>query len=187
MEQRPPERPRAVLLQDFVDVPCPPEEIRRRCTLDHSWLAELANSASADGEALLLRIGPSWAAGLLTRKVRIRLGPARERGSTVVVPIAWESAEHANLFPVLSGDLEITPLRSNVCRIVLSASYLPPLGELGRHLDRAVLHHVAQSTVRSFLGRLAASLGSDESGADTPAGESAREAMPLPLAPEQGS
>jgi hypothetical protein len=163
MEQSPPERPHALFLEDFIDVPCSPEKIRRRC--DNTWLAELANLASGDGEALLMRIGPSWASGLLTRTVRIRLGPARERGSTAVVPINWESAEHASLFPVLSGDLEITPLGGHVCRIALSASYLTPLGELGRRLDRAVLHHVAQSTVRSFLSRLAMGLRSEETGA----------------------
>jgi hypothetical protein len=107
---------------------------------------------------MLMRIGPSWAAGVLARRVRIRLGRVHERGSTTVVPIGWESAVHPSLFPVLSGDLEITPLGEDTCRIGLSASYLTPLGELGRRLDRAVLHHVAQSTVRSFLGRLASSL-----------------------------
>jgi hypothetical protein len=54
---------------------------------------------------------------------------------------------------------------SDVCRIALSASYLTPLGELGRRLDRAVLHHVARSTVRSFLSRLATSVRSEETGA----------------------
>jgi hypothetical protein len=185
MEQNPPQRPLVLLLEDFIDVPCQPEEIRRRCALDHSWLTALANSASTDGEALLMRIGPSWAAGLLTRTVRIRLGPARERGSTVVVPIDWESAEHPNLFPVLSGDLEITPLGWDVCRIVLSASYSPPLGELGRRIDRAVLHHVAQSTVRSFLSRMATSLG-QESGAEAHMDEPAQHEVPFRLAPGQG-
>jgi hypothetical protein len=42
--------------------------------------------------------------------------------------------------------------------LILSASYVPPLGELGWRLDRALLHRVAESTVRSFLLRLAASL-----------------------------
>jgi hypothetical protein len=187
MEQEPSPRPPALLLQDSVDVPCSPENVRRRCALDHSWLDALANSASADGEALLMRVGPSWAAGLLTRRVRIRLGPAHERGSTLVVPIGWESAERPGLFPVLSGDLEIAPLAHGGCRISLSASYLPPLGELGRRLDRAVLHRVAQSTVRSFLTRLATSLAPEESGAEAPVASTGHGEIPFRLAPEQGA
>jgi hypothetical protein len=36
----------------------------------------------------------------------------------------------------------------------LVGSYRPPLGDLGACLERAVLHRVAQSTFRGFLGDL---------------------------------
>ncbi len=114
---------------------------------------------------MLLRIGPSWAAGLLTHEVQVTLGPSRQRGSSIVVPIEWEAVGSAALFPVLSGDLEISPLGLDQSRIALSASYVPPLGELGRRLDRAIMHRAAASTVRSFLHRLAASL--EPSGAES--------------------
>lgn len=154
-------REHALFLEDFVDVACPPERVRSRIGSDAAWLAELANSASAAGDAMLTRIGPSWASGFLTRTVEIRLGVVHERGSTTVVPISWASAAHKGLFPVLTGDLEITPLGADACRVGLSASYRTPFGQLGRGLDRAVLHHVAQSTVRSFLDTIATGLLSD--------------------------
>ncbi|HMK97435.1 MAG TPA: hypothetical protein VK425_07805, partial [Acidimicrobiales bacterium] len=75
--------------------------------------------------------------------------------------IKWQAAERPALFPVLEGDLELVPLGADRSRLILSASYVPPLGELGRRLDRAVLHRVAESTVRSFLRRLASSLEAD--------------------------
>ena len=53
-------------------------------------------------------------------------------------------------------------------RLTLSASYVPPFGELGARLDRALLHRVAVSTVRSFLVRVAASLNDGSDGARPP-------------------
>jgi len=39
--------------------------------------------------------------------------------------------------------------------VTLSASYTPPLGEVGRQLDQLLLHGVASSTARAFLDRVA--------------------------------
>jgi ribosome-associated toxin RatA of RatAB toxin-antitoxin module len=63
-----------------------------------------------------------------------------------------------DLFPVLDGELEVAPLDPERCRVTLTASYVPPLGEVGRQLDHALFHRVAHSTVRAFLDRVADSL-----------------------------
>ena len=126
----------------------------------------MASAAAVDGDVLRLQVGPTWAGRLGTREVEVTVGPTRDRGSACVVPLAWKATGLAGLFPVLDGDLEIAPLGSNRSRLTLSASYLPPFGDIGRALDRALLHRVAQSTVRSFLTRVAVSL---EAGNDDPA------------------
>ena len=154
----PDETKRPFFLYDFVDVARPFETLERLCRGSGSWLGPLASAAGEDGEALLVRIGPAWAAGRMSREVRVTLAACRERGNGLVASIRWEAAEQPGLFPVLEGDLELTPLGPDLCRLILSASYVPPFGELGRRLDRALLHRVAESTVRSFLARLAASL-----------------------------
>ena len=76
-----------------------------------------------------------------------------------MITLSWEPVAHRSLFPILSGDLELAPIGGGLCRLTLAASYEPPLGEVGEALDRAVLHRVAQSTIRSFLQRLAKTLG----------------------------
>ena len=154
----PSERPLAVLVQDFVDLSCSVPEVRERLCGPSGWLAGIAARAGGEGDALMTRIGPAWAHGLLAREVIVHLGPCRSRGTSVVVPVEWRAAEHSSLFPVLSGDLELDSLGGGLCRVKLSASYLPPLGALGRSIDRSLLHHVADSTVRSFLRQLAAAL-----------------------------
>jgi len=153
-----PDAGRRVLVQDFVDVARPLEAVSDRLRGDASWLAPLAEAAEEDGETVRLRIGPAWAGGRLTREVRARLGALRQRGSALVQPILWEASGFRPLFPVLDGDLELAPLGESECRLTLFASYVPPFGEIGRGLDRALMHWVAQSTVRSFLRRLALEL-----------------------------
>ncbi|HTV10733.1 MAG TPA: hypothetical protein VME20_02640 [Acidimicrobiales bacterium] len=171
---------RALFLQDFADVARPIETVieltRKGPGTDgadgalngdalsngktSTWLGPIAWAAEQDGESLLLKMWPAWASGHLAPKVRVKLGAGRERGEGLAYSLKWEAAEHPSLFPVLDGDLEIAPLGRDRCRLILAASYVPPLGALGRRLDRALLHRVAESTVRSFLQRLATALES---------------------------
>ena len=150
--------PRTLFIYDFVDLALPLEAARGSFATGGKSLGPLACAASQDAKDLLVRIGPSGVARRLSRQVRVELGAPRDRGEGVVVPMRWEAAKLPSLFPVLDGDLEFAPLGPSQCRMILSASYVAPLGELGRRLDRAILHRVAESTVRSFLMRLAAAL-----------------------------
>ena len=43
-------------------------------------------------------------------------------------------------------------------QVAISARYTPPLGALGRAIDRAVLHRVAEATLKDFMDRLRAAL-----------------------------
>ena len=145
-------------IENSVEVSRPFEAVRERFVSNGTWFAPLESAAEEDGEALYLRMGPSWASGRVAREVRVTLGPPRDRGIAVVVPISWQSSGLPALFPVLDGDLELLPLNPDHCRVSLFASYVPPFGQLGGQLNRALLYRVAQSTVRSFLARVAESL-----------------------------
>lgn len=153
----------AIFLEDYVDLPLRPAAIEGRLVEGGGWLAPLANCAEDEGETLRMRLGPEWGRGRLAREVRVRIRGTRHRGESIVISLTWEDAQRRGLFPVLDGDLELAPLGAEACRLTLSATYTPPLGELGADLDRALLHHVAQSTVRSFLHQVAANLGSASS------------------------
>jgi hypothetical protein len=147
-----------IFIDDFVDVPLPLAVVRERFVQAEQWLTDLAGAAEGDGDSMRILIGPSWVGGLVSRKVEVTLGPPRERGEARVMQLEWKAIGLTSALPVLNGDLELAPLGSGHCRLTLSASYLPPFGDFGRALDRALLHRVAQSTVRSFLERLASSL-----------------------------
>jgi hypothetical protein len=162
------ERRGVIFILDFIDVPLPLATIRERFARAEKWLSDLASAAEDDGEALRLQIGPAWAGGRMTREVEVTVGPTREREEARVVPLVWRATGLAGWFPVLNGDLELAPLSSQSCRLTLAATYLPPFGDVGLALDRALLNRVAQSTVRSFLARVATSLEAGESGPTAP-------------------
>jgi hypothetical protein len=150
-----------VFVQESVEVSRALEAVRGRFAGDGSWFSPFATAAEEDGEALYFRVGPTWAGGQAGRKVRVTLGASYERDDAIVVPISWRSSTLSGLFPVLDGNLEVTPLDEHHCRVGLIASYLPPLGELGRQLDQVLLHRIADSTARAFLDRVADSLESN--------------------------
>ncbi|MBW4077686.1 MAG: hypothetical protein HIU84_04085 [Acidobacteria bacterium] len=147
-----------IFIQDFADIERPFNEVQIRFAGESEWLSPLASEASEDGEALRMRIGPSWSAGLVTREVNVTLGPSRARGDTVSRSLAWRASELQSLFPLLEGDIELAPIGDDGSRISLAVVYTPPLGGLGARVDRALLHRVAASTVRSFISKVALNL-----------------------------
>lgn len=144
-----------MFLHDFVDVDMPLDRVRERVCGADGWLGPLVAAAADDGESLLVRLGPIGGARGPGMELRVRLGECTPRGDAVSVPIRWEAAHLPVLFPVLDGALELAPLGEEQTRVLLQASYRPPLDGVGRWFDGAVLHRVAESTVRSFLLRLA--------------------------------
>jgi hypothetical protein len=145
-------------IDDFIDVTSPFEKLRERFSGDGQWLAPLATAAAQDGDKFQMRVGPTWASGFVTREVNVTLWPTRERGFALARSLTWIPSDWQFLFPLLEGDLELAPLGPDQCRISLAATYTPALGRFGAQVDRALLHRVAASTVRSFLTQMAAKL-----------------------------
>jgi hypothetical protein len=55
---------------------------------------------------------------------------------------------------VLDGDIMLTLAGQQTTRLALAGVYRPPLRRLGSGLDRAVLDHVADTTIRALLRHL---------------------------------
>jgi len=149
-----------MLIQDFVQVEAPYEAVRTRL-LEPSprWLLDGARAAYADGERLLLIVSATGGEVTVGKRVQVELGAARARGDGVVMPLSWWATGAHRLFPTLDADLEIMPLGPDQVMLTLMGRYEPPLGAVGRSLDRLVLHRIAEACVRSFLHRTAINLG----------------------------
>ena len=148
-----------MLLHDFAYVPVAAERVCQRIlTQDGAWLSPLAAAAMGDGEALRLRIGPLGAHPVLSKTFGVEVGDPLTRDEVTVIPLTWKATSAPGLFPVLSADLEVAPLDEELTQLTLRGRYEPPLGAVGRRLDRLLMHRIAEASVRAFLGRLVSSL-----------------------------
>lgn len=149
-----------MLIQDFVQVKAPYQAVRDQLlNTDPGWLADHATAAYAEGEQILSTVSAtSGEPTLVHKRVYIDLGAPYERGEGTVLPLNWWATGAQRLFPTLDADLEVMPLGPDQVMLTLVGRYDPPLGAVGRHIDRLVLHRIAESSVRSFLHRTAANL-----------------------------
>jgi hypothetical protein len=144
-----------MLLRYFVVVARPVDEIETELeTGAQNWMPAMAWKSNGHGMRLLSELGFELGKRRIARRIDVELGaPSRLTGATLI-PIRWKAASHAGFFPALEGQLEIAPIGKATTQIGLSASYEPPLGVLGKIADRALMHRIAEITVKDFLDRI---------------------------------
>lgn len=98
----------------------------------------------------------------IKRRIEVRLGPVQRFAYGVTVHIQWKAARHSELYPELEGHLRLEGRQPSGSSLRLDARYAPPGGRLGATMDRALMHHVAESSVRDFLARVADLLAAGE-------------------------
>ena len=148
-----------MLVYDFIHISLPVAQVRQQLLAAMTGLwQQVAEAAYDEGEELLSRVGPLGPVPGLSKAVSVHVGKARDRGEGFVMPLHWLATGPAELFPELQADLEIAPLGASASQLTLSGSYDPPLGFLGRQLDRLLLHQLAEATVRALLSQLVAAL-----------------------------
>jgi hypothetical protein len=120
------------------------------------WLSTIALQSDKHRRELVSRVGVALSEHhSLSKVVRVSLGAPTRLGETTLLPMSWEATGPTGFFPVMDGDLEIAPLGERRTQLAMSARYRPPFGALGRVADRALLHRVAEATVKEFVDRVA--------------------------------
>jgi hypothetical protein len=147
-----------MFVRHFVDLHAPFEEAERLLVRDPAdWLPGLASESDATGVHLLARVG--FGLGLhLRKRVEVTIGDALRVPGRTVLPIGWSTGADHSPLPEMEGDLELAPFGPRVSHLAMSGRYSPPFGSAGEALDRALLHRVAEATVRDFVERIAASI-----------------------------
>ncbi len=151
-----------MFIRYFLDLPLPFEDVEARLlAAPEVWVPGLARDAEDGGEHLLAEVGFPVDDRRVGKTVQIELGTPFRIPSKTILPLMWTATGPERLFPSLDADLEIAPLGRNRTQLSISARYLPPLGAVGRALDRALLHRVAEATIKDFLDRVGEALGAE--------------------------
>jgi hypothetical protein len=139
---------RGVFVQHSVHIESPIEMVTAAFTRDpHRWLPHLE-----DGRTV---VGPRVAGVAIQKKVVIEVGEPLAVGSWTEVPITWSATYIQRLFPVMTGKVEVAPVDARVTRLTVCGMYEPPLGRLGKHFDDALMHRVADATVKELAESIA--------------------------------
>jgi len=118
-----------------------------------TWLPTLATPANLRGDRLLADVGFGDEVRI-ARTVTLQVGDVIRTPGRSTIPVGWSASGPAGLFPALDADLEVAALENGRCQLAISARYEPPLGAVGRAIDRALLSRVAEATLKDFLDRV---------------------------------
>ncbi len=124
-------------------------------------LEDWAGVAYREGEELRAKVGPS--VGCYAKEVRLVIGAAEIHRTGLVYPISWTATGAQALFPKLNGELVLSHVGQEKTKLLLEATYQPPMGPLGRVVDRVLLGRFAESTVKNWVDQLAEALISESS------------------------
>lgn len=113
-----------------------------------------ADAAYRHGEELRARVGLGGRLPLLAKTVSLAVGlPVRTPHQTTI-PLAWKATGPTALFPQMTADLTIARLGPDMTQLGFSGSYEAPLGTVGQKIDQALLHRIAEASVKSFVDQI---------------------------------
>jgi hypothetical protein len=131
-------------------------------------LLRACHAAYSDGIA-----GLTQAAGLaavLSRLATVRLVGLADTDHCARLALSWQAlAAEGRLFPALEADLMLTPAGEQITLLAVAGTYWLRPGQAGAGLDQAMVHRCAETTIRSFIARIACPLV-HPAGATGPAG-----------------
>jgi hypothetical protein len=145
-----------MFIRYYVELDLPSERVARALVSRPSeWIQGIALDADRRGGDLLADIGIALKGHrLLGKMVRLDLREPTQLGEKTVLPMSWSATGPKGLFPIMDGDLEVAPLGPGRTQLAMSARYSPPLGPVGDVADRAILHRVAEATIKDFVDRV---------------------------------
>ena len=155
--------PREIHRYDYVNHPY--ERVRDALRADAAAVFRAATSsasARAGDVAAALRVN---IAGLeIGKEIVIVVGKVEEKRSpahkTMVLrqELTWQAAKAPRLFPLMRAELSVYALTATETQLDRLGHYRPPLGVLGKAIDKIVGHRIAEASVHQFLGDIAAHL-----------------------------
>ncbi len=146
-----------MFIRYYLELDRPIDEVNETLFADpSSWVPGIVRETDDRAQQLLTEVGfDVGETRRVDKEVEIQVGTPHEFASKTLLPISWTPRGSELLFPRLDADIEIAPLGSGRTQLSMSARYRPPLGVVGKALDKALLHRVAEATIKDFLDRTA--------------------------------
>jgi hypothetical protein len=114
----------------------------------HAWFAHLDGPGETE-------VGPHVAGIGLRKKVAVEVGPLVTTGDWTEIPVTWKATFIEKLFPVMTGKVELAPVDARTTKLKVCGMYEPPFGPLGKQVDDAFMHKVAEATVADLAMSIA--------------------------------
>lgn len=144
----------------YTHVPVAMDDVEARLDEVRVHLEDMADAAYRDGEDLYAKVGPSQVP--YAKRVRLEIGMPELRRAGLVYPLTWTASGAKALFPKLSANLVLSHVGRERTKLTLEGTYEPPLGPVGRVVDRVLLKNVAEATVQNWVDRIADSITTRE-------------------------
>jgi hypothetical protein len=163
-----------MLIRYFGEIASPFEVVEQAILrAPRSWMPGLVRDTERERAALLSEVGVRAAGERPEAREDVEFGQALRLPAKTILPMRWTPSTAWPLFPELEADLEVASLGPARTQLSVNARYTPRLGRLGSVIDRALLHRVAEATVKDFVDRVLAELQRDAGAASAPSGSSA--------------
>jgi hypothetical protein len=149
----------AIFIRYYVELPHPRAVLEAALlSASESLIPGIALVADDRGQHLLAEVGFAVDGHRVSKHVEIDVGKPVASATRTWLPITWRATGPAGLFPVLEGELELASLGAHLTQLSLSGRYQPPLGLVGRTIDKALLSRVAEATIKDFIDRLGSAI-----------------------------
>jgi hypothetical protein len=118
-----------------------------------------ADAAYRHGEELRAQVRLGGKSPLMAKTVTLHVGRPVRSSNQTTIPLAWEATGAPGLFPRMNADLTVSRLGPDMAQIGFSGSYEAPGGPVGHAIDEALLHRIAEASVKNFVDQIAEAAG----------------------------
>ena len=95
---------------------------------------------------------------LFGKAVQVDFDRPFDGNDVVSLPVRWQATWPSAVYPSFDGELELVRLSDGSAELWLLGRYRTPLGPIGKVLNRALLHPIANDSVHHMLEDMASNL-----------------------------
>src|ERR1035437_3440071 len=141
-----------MFIRYFVELPYPWQRVADAIGQNKmSWVEKLIDTSCQEEGRRISSVGFNLGNKRIQRDVKVETISPMVVGQSLFCPIKWYSSNHKELFPIMDGDIIVSPLGKDLTQLSINAQYTPPLAWVGKLADKALFHRIGEATLADFL------------------------------------